>query len=57
MGKKVDNVYETLTEKFGTLQEAVNKDIDELNSQFNDLSTNVNNQLASMQIIINQTVE
>ena len=43
MGKKVDNVYETLTEKFGTLQEAVNKDIDELNSQFNELSTNVNN--------------
>ena len=57
MGKKVDNVYETLTEKFDALQETVNENIDELNSQFNDLSTNVNNQLSSMQITINQTVE
>ena len=57
MGKKVDNVYKTLTEKFDTLQEAVTEDIAELNQQFNDLSTNINNQLAQIQIIINQTVE
>jgi hypothetical protein len=32
MGKKVDNVYETLTEKFDALQETVNENINELNS-------------------------
>ena len=68
MGKKVDNVYETLTEKFSTLQEVVNGEITTLNTKFNDLSTNINakvdnletaveEQLANMQAIINQAVE